>query len=178
MRQLQAQLAREQAAAAAAAHREVRGRERERERAASGEATVRQRRRIVGVQRCTQRCRKWRIVTVGVSVWEIAHGAVSRCPPISLDKNVARTEGYTNDVGVWDLSIVQGPFSVAPCRTLTSRFATFASLHGAQCSTVHGQASKPPGRLEAGRRSPPSVSACLSSPERHAAVAMVFKQPL
>jgi hypothetical protein len=28
-----------------------------------------------------------------------------------------------------DLSIIQGPFSVAPCRTLISRFATFASLY-------------------------------------------------
>jgi hypothetical protein len=31
---------------------------------------------------------------------------------------VPRTEGYTYDVGVWDLTIVQGPFSVAPCPTL------------------------------------------------------------
>jgi hypothetical protein len=30
---------------------------------------------------------------------------------------VPRTEGYTYDVGVWALSIVQGPFSVAPCHT-------------------------------------------------------------
>jgi hypothetical protein len=29
----------------------------------------------------------------------------------------------------WDLFIVQGPFSVAPCRTLTLRFATFPSLY-------------------------------------------------
>jgi hypothetical protein len=26
--------------------------------------------------------------------------------------------GYAYDVGVWDLSIVQGAFSVAPCQTL------------------------------------------------------------
>jgi hypothetical protein len=32
--------------------------------------------------------------------------------------------------GVLDLSIVQGPFSVAPCQTLISRFATFASQYG------------------------------------------------
>jgi hypothetical protein len=32
--------------------------------------------------------------------------------------------GYAYDVGVWDLSIVQGPFSVAPCQTLIVRFAT------------------------------------------------------
>jgi hypothetical protein len=36
--------------------------------------------------------------------------------------------GYAYDVGVWDLSIVQGPFSVAPWHTLVLRFATFASL--------------------------------------------------
>jgi hypothetical protein len=27
--------------------------------------------------------------------------------------------GYASDVGVWDLSIVQGAFSVAPCQTLS-----------------------------------------------------------
>jgi hypothetical protein len=42
---------------------------------------------------------------------------------------VARTKGYTYGASGWDLSIVQGPFSVAPCQTLTLRFATFASLN-------------------------------------------------
>jgi hypothetical protein len=32
--------------------------------------------------------------------WDIAHGAVSRRPPISLNTMVPRTEGYTYDVGV------------------------------------------------------------------------------
>jgi hypothetical protein len=50
--------------------------------------------------------------------WEVAHAAVSRRPPISLDTIVTRTEGNTYDVTVWDLSLVQGPFSVAPCQTL------------------------------------------------------------
>jgi hypothetical protein len=59
------------------------------------------------------------------SGWEVAHAAVSRRTPISLDTMVPRTEGYTYDASVWDLSIVQGPFSVAPCQTLTLRFATF-----------------------------------------------------
>jgi hypothetical protein len=36
---------------------------------------------------------------------------------------------YTYDAKVWDLSIVQGPFSVAPCQILAFRFATFASLY-------------------------------------------------
>jgi hypothetical protein len=40
------------------------------------------------------------------------------------------TGGYTYDVGVWDLSIVQGPFSVAPCQTLASvTIRNFASLY-------------------------------------------------
>jgi hypothetical protein len=33
-------------------------------------------------------------------------------------------EDYTYTARVWDLSIVQGPFSVAPCQTLELRFAT------------------------------------------------------
>ena len=60
--------------------------------------------------------------------WEIAHAAVSRRPPIPISRIVARTEGYTHAAKVWDLSIVQGPFSVAPCQTLIVRFVTFASL--------------------------------------------------
>jgi hypothetical protein len=61
--------------------------------------------------------------------WEIAHAAVSRPSPVPLSTSVARTEGYTYASKVWALSIVQGPFSVAPCQTLTSRFATFPSLY-------------------------------------------------
>ena len=38
--------------------------------------------------------------------WEIAHAAVSRRPPISLHKIVARTECYACDASVCDLSIV------------------------------------------------------------------------
>jgi hypothetical protein len=53
--------------------------------------------------------------------------AVSRRPPIPLYTMVPRTGGYTYAVGVWDLSIIQGPFSVAPCQTLTLRFATCSS---------------------------------------------------
>jgi hypothetical protein len=63
-------------------------------------------------------------------VW-VAHGAVTRRPPISLDTMVPRTGGYAYDVGVWDLSIVQGPFSVAPCQTLESiRNFCIAVSHG------------------------------------------------
>jgi hypothetical protein len=61
--------------------------------------------------------------------WEIAHAAASRRPPISLDSIVARIEGYTYDTKVWDSSLVQGPLSVAPCRTPIVRFATVSSLY-------------------------------------------------
>jgi hypothetical protein len=61
---------------------------------------------------------------------EIAHAAVSRRPPISFYSIAARTEGYTYGVGVWDLSDIQAPFSVAPCQTLASRLATVASVCG------------------------------------------------
>ena len=63
-------------------------------------------------------------------------GGRSRRPPISLDTMVARTEGSTCSTQVWDLSIVQGPFSVAPCQTLDLRFVTFASL----CAASHNSA--------------------------------------
>ena len=42
---------------------------------------------------------------------------------------VPRTGGYAYAAKVWDLSIVQGTFSVAPCQNLTIRFATFSSLY-------------------------------------------------
>ena len=50
-----------------------------------------------------------RIVTFRDFGWEMAHGAVTRRPPIPLYTIVPRTGGYAYDVGVWDLSIVQGP---------------------------------------------------------------------
>jgi hypothetical protein len=60
--------------------------------------------------------------------WEIAHEAVSRRPPISLDTIVARTHMYTYAAKVWDVSLerVQGPFSVA---SVPNRFATLSSLY-------------------------------------------------
>jgi hypothetical protein len=51
--------------------------------------------------------------------WEIVHAAVTRRPPILLHTRVPRTGSYAYDVGVRDLSIIQGPFSVAPCQTLS-----------------------------------------------------------
>jgi hypothetical protein len=62
--------------------------------------------------------------------WEIAHAAVSRRPLIPLATIVARAEGYTYAVEVWDLSIVQGPFSVAVPYPNPLRFATLPSLYG------------------------------------------------
>jgi hypothetical protein len=50
---------------------------------------------------------------------EVAHAAVTRRPPIPRYTMVPRTGGYAHDVGVWALSIVQGPFSVAPYPTVT-----------------------------------------------------------
>jgi UDP-glucose 4-epimerase len=38
---------------------------------------------------------------------------------------VARTEGCTYAAKVWDSSLVQAPFSVAPCHALAFRFAIF-----------------------------------------------------
>jgi hypothetical protein len=38
-----------------------------------------------------------------------------------------------------DLSIVQGPFSVAPCQTLISRFATFSSPYTDRRCALRGE---------------------------------------
>jgi hypothetical protein len=88
---------------------------------------------VGGVQRLLHHLtamQKLRIVTLGISGGRSLTGPlITRRPPISLYAMVPRTEGYAYDVGVWDLSIVQGPFSVAPCQTLESRFAFFCILH-------------------------------------------------
>jgi hypothetical protein len=57
--------------------------------------------------------------------WEIAHEAVSRRPPISLDTIVALTHMYTYAAKVWELPFVQGPVSVAPCHTLIVTIRNF-----------------------------------------------------
>jgi hypothetical protein len=50
----------------------------------------------------------------------------------------------TYAANVWDLSIVQGPFSVAPCQTLANvRFANFPSL---QSTTTHAHPPSRPAR--------------------------------
>jgi hypothetical protein len=76
--------------------------------------------------------------------WEIAHTAVTRRPPISLNTMVPRPGGYAYDVGVWDLSIVQGPFSVAPCQTLALiRSFCIAVSHPHLTQRRHNYANEP-----------------------------------
>jgi hypothetical protein len=58
--------------------------------------------------------------------WEIAHAAVSRRPPISLDTIVARAEGYTYDVGFGICLSFKDPVS-ARAEPYSSDFATFTS---------------------------------------------------
>jgi hypothetical protein len=55
------------------------------------------------------------------TVWVgVVHAAVSRRPLIPFSRMVARTEGYTYAAKVWAVSLVQGPFPVAPCQTQQS----------------------------------------------------------
>ena len=57
---------------------------------------------------------------------DFAHGAVTRRPPIPL--YTPGTGGYAVDVGVWDLSVVQGAIFCRAGGQIQSRFATFPSL--------------------------------------------------
>jgi hypothetical protein len=57
---------------------------------------------------------------------------------------VARTEGYTYDAKVWDLSLVQGPFSVAPCQTL---IVTIRNLFTAVSEGAHHGVAQEHARL-------------------------------
>jgi hypothetical protein len=47
----------------------------------------------------------------------LAHAAVSPRPPNPSYKVAARAEGNTYAAVVWASSVVQGPFSAAPCQT-------------------------------------------------------------
>jgi hypothetical protein len=106
--------------------------------------------------------KKLRIVAlIGISGWS---EAVSRRPPIPLDTIVARTHMYTYDAEVRDLSIVQGPFSAAPCRTrydsqLFRRGRTHHPLPRPLGAVVE-QGCTPLARDIATRASPPAGSAC------------------
>jgi hypothetical protein len=78
-----------------------------------------------------------------IGLWEIVHAVVTRRPPISLSTIVARIEGYTYAAKGWAVSLVQGPFPVAPCQTLFVRFAT--SLYSAsseRMEAVHSTSSR------------------------------------
>jgi hypothetical protein len=61
---------------------------------------------------------------------ELTQAAVSRRPPISLSRSVARTHMYTYDADIWDLSLVQAIFC-RPVPNLSITYATFASLYAA-----------------------------------------------
>jgi hypothetical protein len=73
---------------------------------------------------CHTATTKLRIGTLGISGGRSLTGPFRDARRFPSDMMVPRTGGYAYDVGVWDLSIVQGPFSVAPCQTLELRFAT------------------------------------------------------
>jgi hypothetical protein len=76
--------------------------------------------------------------------WEVTHGAVSRRPPVSLNTMVPRTGGYPYDVGVWDLSIIQGPFSVANLTVAIRSFCIAVWLYRAELAWSEGTAGTPP----------------------------------
>jgi hypothetical protein len=71
-------------------------------------------------------CRMWccsdgeKANLVGFRVGDFATRPSRRFPPISLYTIAARTHMNTYAAKVWDSSILQGPFSVAPCQTLSS----------------------------------------------------------
>jgi hypothetical protein len=50
-----------------------------------------------------------RIVTRGFLGGRSLTKPLTRRPPVSLYTMITRTGGYTYDVGVWDLFIIQGP---------------------------------------------------------------------
>jgi hypothetical protein len=91
--------------------------------------------------------------------WEIAHEAVSRRPPISLYTIVARTEGYTYAAKVWALTLVQGPFSVAPCQPNDSQLlhrCTSVGLLHRDCRQRHAARGEDAERAHTSRLSAPS----------------------
>ena len=64
---------------------------------------------------CSTAIKKSRIVTLGFLTGKSLTPPFAT--PISIYTIAARTEGYTYAAKVWDLSIVQRPFPVAPCQT-------------------------------------------------------------
>ena len=62
---------------------------------------------------------KLRIVAFGISSGGSLTGPLRRPPILPLHEGTPY-RGYAYDVGVWDLSIARGPFSVAPCQILVT----------------------------------------------------------
>jgi hypothetical protein len=59
--------------------------------------------------------------SLGIFGWEIAHAAVSRRPPISLDTMVPVPGATRTTMGFGICPSFKGPFSVAPCHTSAIR---------------------------------------------------------
>jgi hypothetical protein len=59
----------------------------------------------------------------------VLEGKNARRPPNPSNTTVARTECYTYAANVWALSVVQGPFSVAPRQTLIRFASTNPCMH-------------------------------------------------
>jgi hypothetical protein len=75
--------------------------------------------------------KKLRIVMVGFRVGDRSRGRYATPADFPRHDMVPCTGGYAYAVGVWDLSIVQGPLSVAPCpNPNVLRFATFSFAVG------------------------------------------------
>jgi hypothetical protein len=58
------------------------------------------------------------VIRQGFRVGGRSRGRFATPADFPLHDGTTPYPGYTYGVGVWDLSIVQGPFSVAPCQTL------------------------------------------------------------
>ena len=90
--------------------------------------------------------------------WDIAQ-AVTDARRFPSTRWYAIPEATRTMLLVWDLSIIQGPVSVAPCQTLALRFATcfVASRWGRRRRCGRGCSSAPPTAASRGARR----SACL-----------------
>jgi hypothetical protein len=62
---------------------------------------------------------KLRIVTKGFRAGDRSRGRFATPADFPLHDGTPYRD-YAYDVGVWDLSIIQGPFSVLPCQTLVT----------------------------------------------------------
>jgi hypothetical protein len=95
--------------------------------------------------------------------WMIAHAAVSRRPPVSLDTIVARTHMYTHDCEFGICPSFKRHFFVAPCRT-----QHYDLQHSRRCMYEPFSHSRDCGRLQTKPPSPASVRAGSSLRRRRA----------